>query len=400
MKRFNYVIIILFLFLLTGCFQEKNLHLLNENVVIELGEEINLYATYYLDESKIKPSRLEEIKELKITMDVGDEDYKTYNEQRYIKPGQYPVSIQYHKEKVTFNIEIKDTTQPRVIGPSSIQLAKGDSLDYGSYYSVNDLNEIEPLNFDESHIQKEVIGDYSLFIQALDKAGNETKLEVPVQVVDRNEKDQIEYYQQDNQVRVSSMSSLVKMDEAGNKSIMLDVPFYNQFAIGAPVGCEAVSLYMALSYQGNAQDKDVISFISTTPRSPDDNPYHGFVGTVFDQHRYDILPAIFPSALTPWANQYGKAVDISGQGAEAVVNQLMQGNPVVIWITAYFNEPEWQYFDWGKGFKNTHTVCAIGYDEASKTLYYHDPGMGSTKAVGFDTFKYIYEIQNFGVSIL
>ncbi len=87
-------------------------------------------------------------------------------------------------------------------------------------------------------------------------------------------------------------------------------------------------------------------------------------------------------------------------GTEEVINQLLSGNPVVVWATAYFKPIVWQEFDWGRGFKNTHTVCLVGVDKDLGVIYYNDPVTTKNEVVDIETFRSIYEVQNFGVAIL
>lgn len=54
---------------------------------------------------------------------------------------------------------------------------------------------------------------------------------------------------------------------------------YDQYALGAPSGCEGASLLQGLQYKGKIPDWDLIKFLKTIPISPNGNPYDGFVGS-------------------------------------------------------------------------------------------------------------------------
>ena len=393
MKKYRISFLLMLSVLLFGCEKKSVLNLKEEMFVYEFGEMISFNYEDYIQTDELSDKQKEDIE---LTINILDDEYVVNDETKYPKVGTYEGKITRSKEEVTFTIEVKDTTAPQVNGLSRIEIPVGTSLNYSEYFEINDLSEIESIECDDSQINYQNAGDYTLKVISKDTFLNETILEVPVTCIEvpsnkiasseviTNENGQQEY----------------RTNLIDRSSIIMDVPYYNQFALGAPVGCESVSLYMALQYKGYIPNMDCVSFISTTPRSYDNNPYHGFVGAVFDEHRYDILPAIFPSAFTPWANQYGIAVDISGMGTEEVINQLLSGNPVVVWATAYFKPIVWQEFDWGRGFKNTHTVCLVGVDKDLGVIYYNDPVTTKNEVVDIETFRSIYEVQNFGVAIL
>ncbi len=394
MKKYGILALIICSALLFGCEKKPKLVLKQDLFIYELGEPIPKELDAYLDVEKLDEKQ---INEAALTLSIPKDRSVTKGDKTYVMTGSYEGTITYLKEAVHFTVEIKDTTAPQLSGLSSIEIPLGTPLDYSLYFNTQDLNELEPITFDESQIDYQTEGTYMLKVISKDVAQNETVLEVPVTCILVNENQEASSEIISNE---DGSQHYVTHVTDKKRSILMDVPYYNQFALGAPVGCESVSLYMALRYKGYVSDLDCVSFISTTPQSPDNNPHHGFVGTVFDQHRYDILPAIFPSAFTPWANQYGKALDISGTGTEGVINQLLAGNPVVIWATAYFKPIEWQQFDWGSGFRNTHTVCLTGVDEDLGVIYYNDPVTKKNETVDIATFSTIYEVQNFGVAIL
>lgn len=394
MKKYGILIIIIWGILLVGCEKKPTLILKQEVFTYELGEQISKDLDTFLELDKVGDKEKEEIV---LTLSIPEERFITKGDKTYAMTGSYEGTITYLKETVNFTIEVKDTTAPELSGLSSIEIPLGTSLDYSLYFNAQDLNELEPVIFDDSQVDYQTEGTYMLSVISKDIAQNETVLEVPVICILVNENQEASSEIVNNED--GSQHFVTHLTEK-KRSVLMDVPYYNQFALGAPVGCESVSLYMALRYKGYVTDMDCVSFISTTPQSPDNNPHHGFVGTVFDQHRYDILPAIFPSAFTPWANQYGKALDISGTGTAGVIDQLLAGNPVVVWATAYFKPIVWQEFDWGNGFRNTHTVCLTGVDEDLGIIYYNDPVTKKNETVDIATFSAIYEVQNFGVAIL
>lgn len=62
---------------------------------------------------------------------------------------------------------------------------------------------------------------------------------------------------------------------------LLGVKNYNQYALGAPSGCEGASLLQALQYKGKLTNWSLTQFLNTIPKSPNGNPNNGFVGSPF-----------------------------------------------------------------------------------------------------------------------
>lgn len=175
---------------------------------------------------------------------------------------------------------------------------------------------------------------------------------------------------------------------------LLGVPNYNQYAYGAPVGCEGVSLYQALQYKGKIGGISLRSFLNDLPRSW--TPYEGFVGSPFVESRD--YTAIFPQPLARYGARYGYVADISGASVEQLYAEVRQGNPVVVYVTIGYAQPAWGYFYFGWGLYNNHAVTLDGYDYARGRVHLSDPISGSVW-VSMSTFSNLYNQRKFAVVV-
>lgn len=179
-----------------------------------------------------------------------------------------------------------------------------------------------------------------------------------------------------------------------NPSPWINVPFIDQMAWGAPEGCEGASLLEALHGKGLLTGTNLPQFLKSMPYSSNGDPNNGFEGTPY-AYRYDV-ETIYPKALTPWAQQYTNAENISGQSAAYLREELRAGRPVVMWTTQHFVAPQWKHYWWGWTPFNLHVVCVNGYSNGS----YHvaDPWLGNFWVDG-GTFESIWNAIDLGVAI-
>ena len=174
----------------------------------------------------------------------------------------------------------------------------------------------------------------------------------------------------------------------------LGVPNYNQYAIGAPVGCEGVSLYQALQYRGKVNGISLHDFLNNLPRAG--SPYDGFVGTPFaDTNNYS---AIFPAPLARYGSGYADVEDISGSSVEQLYAEIAQGHPVVAYVTIGYTNPVWRRYYFGWGLTNNHAVTLDGYDYTTGQVHVSDPISGSIW-ISMYKFTSIYNARKFAVVV-
>ena len=257
--------------------------------------------------------------------------------------------------------EIKDNTPPRITILSSILIKEKEDLDVEKYFIIEDESSfsytIEPLD-------TAIAGKGKLEIEAVDEYSNSSKAYLDYEVIP--------------------------------ESSLLDVDYYNQYEVGAPLGCEGVCLYMALSYK-NTMEITINEFLDTIPVS-NISPYEGFMGSIYGPREEGKLPAIYPEALVKWGNQYGRTIDLSDSDLITIEQYLSEDSPVLVWITTRFEDPVMKTYDFGEVVENTHTVLLIGYD--NDYIYYHDPISDAFQKIEIDRFMEIYQIMSFGAAVI
>ena len=201
------------------------------------------------------------------------------------------------------------------------------------------------------------------------------------------------------------------------KSVYIpNVPYINQFTLGYPTGCEAVSATMVANYLGyNISSAQVIAAtptdekgirqethtvevtveqvneesgetetITTTEEQTDwygGNPFEVFVGhpsKKLNEGSY----GCFAKPITVALQSCGvPATNISGCSIDTVFEYIRNGKPVVVWCKKNAGDliegVTWKYED-GSGsyteLKGEHCAVLIGYD--SEYVYLNDPSAG------------------------
>ena len=178
---------------------------------------------------------------------------------------------------------------------------------------------------------------------------------------------------------------------------MLGVRNYNQYALGAPSGCEGASLLQALQYKGKLSGWSLRSFLNTIPKSSNGNPNNGFVGSPFVENAYT-YSAIYPAPLTTWGQKYGNVQNISGSSMNTLINEVKNGNPVVAWVTINFQLIRWGNWSFGVAANNNHAVTLDGFNKAGNQVHVSDPISGSYW-LSRTTFEAIYNARKFAVVV-
>lgn len=178
---------------------------------------------------------------------------------------------------------------------------------------------------------------------------------------------------------------------------LLGVKNYNQYALGAPSGCEGASLLQALQYKGKITGWGLNQFLNTIPKSSNGNPNNGFVGSPFVENSWT-YSAIYPAPLTSWGKKYGNVQDISGSSMNTLLNEVKSGNPIVTWVTVNFQPIRWGQWDFGVAANNNHAVTLDGYNKPSNQVHVSDPISGSYW-MSRTTFENIYNARKYAVAV-
>lgn len=181
------------------------------------------------------------------------------------------------------------------------------------------------------------------------------------------------------------------------------------YPVSAPVGCEATSLLMGLHAKGYAMRIGLREFLDDLPRHTS-NPEKGFVGSPYKPDKTKrTRTTILPNALSSWAAKYGDVSDFSGSSAEEISAELLDGNPVVVYATLWWEKPYYRVYNieghYEQMLSNNHVILACGYD-MKNNLYYiadpynlKDPSKDLKYWIDGDTFERIYNARKHAVVV-
>ncbi len=197
------------------------------------------------------------------------------------------------------------------------------------------------------------------------------------------------YYLDEKPDTVINDSSDTPVEEILTSYHIKKVPYINQFKLGYPTGCEAVSATMVLKYKGyNVSTKDIINKtrMGTKKHQKSDgvwygaNPFEEFVGNPslgLGKGSYGVFAKPIAEAMGAYAS--GKVKNISSCSENELFNQVSKGNPVVVWCVkngGNLKEGVTWHYDGGtfKELVGEHCAVLIGYDE--DYVYLNDPSAG------------------------
>lgn len=150
--------------------------------------------------------------------------------------------------------------------------------------------------------------------------------------------------------------------------------YINQVQGGAVQGCEGASLLMALKAKGytNMGYRD---FLNGMPTSKN-NPREGFIYSMFSNNPTNQVHWIDTPALAAYGKKFGKVEDISGASISKLKYEINRNRPVVVYVTAMFNTPQWKKYSYGSIPKNLHVVTLVGYNGRTGKYKINDPYFG------------------------
>ncbi len=175
---------------------------------------------------------------------------------------------------------------------------------------------------------------------------------------------------------------------AKKDSVMLDIVLIKQNP-ELRYGCEVTSLAMVLNHAGVKTDK--MDLYRSIQKDPDPikksgngdilnwgNPADGFVG---DMTGKQAGYAVFDKPMEALVHQKlpGRAVNLTNQPFERVLEHVSSGYPVVVWTTGDYRLPDrWESWYHGQQVIKTpldlHAVVLVGYDD--NFVYLNDPLSG------------------------
>ena len=198
-----------------------------------------------------------------------------------------------------------------------------------------------------------------------------------------------------------SISDALALANANLTYVAHEVPYVDQNAEGAPMGCEGAALYMALRGQGALADVSFKDFLNDMPRTFDGDPNHGFVGNPWvDEESTGIYQSIYPAPLAAWGAKYGEVRDITGTSTLGLAQQLVAGKNIVAYVSLDFQPVRWKTYSFGAAIENAHVIAIVGFDPGTARFLVADPNSkGGTQWVDWDVFDASYASRTFAVAV-
>jgi uncharacterized protein YvpB len=154
-------------------------------------------------------------------------------------------------------------------------------------------------------------------------------------------------------------------------------------------GCEVTSLAMLLQYAGIRVGKMELARRLKKEEDPlmEDargnilrwgDPDQGFVGDITGKNKGY---AVHAGPLQQLMEQYlpERTIDLTGEPFDALLRQIRNGKPVIVWTTAHFTSPTnwiyWQHHQQRiKATMDLHVVLLVGFDD--RHVYVNNPWTG------------------------
>lgn len=179
------------------------------------------------------------------------------------------------------------------------------------------------------------------------------------------------------------------------------VPYLNQFSLGYPTGCEAVSAVMVLNYHNyNVSVGQIVKALPMGEAKHQENgkwvganPFEEFVGHPskgLSKGSYGCFAKPLVQSMKTVAGD--KVKDISGCSVDTLFDYVKKGEPVVVWCVKNGNPTKkgvtWTYPDGSGKFSELvgeHCAVLIGYD--SNYVYLNDPSAGENVTQSISDFE-------------
>lgn len=176
--------------------------------------------------------------------------------------------------------------------------------------------------------------------------------------------------------------------------VLLNAPYINQYEVG-DMACEATSMLEALHCKGYALNYNIQNFIKTMPIAKNGNPNDGFGGG-YQTVTPGTFQSIYPAPLANWASNFGHVQNISGSTPAQIRQELVNGNPVVVYVTMHWAAPVYGHYWWGTGVNNSHVMTVDGYCPGQ---YHVEDPAGGSYWVSASNFENAYNIKRFAVVV-
>ena len=397
---------------------------INDNITIEYGEALTLDYILKDDFKKIKVSpklsSLKKVGEHELTLTIDGEEFKikvtikdttppvleVKDVQKYLdedlpkveefvekvedlsktslKMSEVEKTAGEHEVEITVTDEYNNKTSKKAkltileykgsvkfSGLTNLSVYVGSKPDLKKNVSAKDdrFGDLE-LTVDDSKVNYNTPGTYTIYYKVTDKLGNETVRERKITVK--------------------------------AKTVMINnFPTYSQFP-NYPNGCETVALYLMLKYYGvNVSPETLVNNLKKGDGVHWENgiryggdPEIEFVGDPRDAHGY----GVYQKPIINLASKYKSGmVDYTGHSLNQVLELVRSGKPVQVWVSINLKNTSvcanWTHKASGKTINwicNLHSVVIVGFND--NYVYVSDPYTGSIKKYGRTQFQKVYNL--------
>lgn len=213
----------------------------------------------------------------------------------------------------------------------------------------------------------------------------------------------------DKQILMASFNSRNSKKEDNLVLAYTKIPTYNQATSGYPLGCEGISLYMALKGLGYIKNYSIDEFMDTMPIGK--TPFEGFMGNPKIGHVGSNLgkrTTIYPSPLAKWAKKYASSNDLTGASIDTLKKELDSGHVLVVFVTTAWKNPRWKKYSFSQTslgeIENNHCLCVVGYRENGDFLINdcHDGRVDGRQGeywISKEKFERIYNYRKYAISV-
>lgn len=189
----------------------------------------------------------------------------------------------------------------------------------------------------------------------------------------------------------------------------IEIPTYNQKTTGYRLGCEGVSLYMALRGLGYISNYSLDDFMKTMPYGK--TPFDGYSGNPkigHDGENTGKRTTIYPNPLSKWAGEFASSKDLTGASIDDLKKELSEGHVLLVFVTTGWNNPIWKYYPWSidkRGeIENNHCLCVVGFNSKGDFLVNdcHDGRVDGRQGeywIDGNTFAKIYNKRKYAVAV-
>ena len=397
---------------------------INDNITIEYGEALTLDYILKDDFKKIKVSpklsSLKKVGEHELTLTIDGEEFKikvtikdttppvleVKDVQKYLdedlpkveefvekvedlsktslKMSEVEKTAGEHEVEITVTDEYNNKTSKKAkltileykgsvkfSGLTNLSVYVGSKPDLKKNVSAKDdrFGDLE-LTVDDSKVNYNTPGTYTIYYKVTDKLGNETVRERKITVK--------------------------------AKTVMINnFPTYSQFP-NYPNGCETVALYLMLKYYGvNVSPETLVNNLKKGDGVHWENgiryggdPEIEFVGDPRDAHGY----GVYQKPIINLASKYKSGMtDYTGHSLSQVLELVRSGKPVQVWVSINLKNTSvcanWTHKASGKTINwicNLHSVVIVGFND--NYVYVSDPYTGSIKKYGRTQFQKMYNL--------